>query len=234
MKMSEKIALEVVRKIAEDNLMPGDPLPKEAEIIEMFDASRASVREALRLLEVQGLIQIRQGSHNGTTVGKVDVVNLSRTMTLYFHLAGVTYDEVFEAWRLTEPLLAQNAARNRDRALVKKKMEPFLDANNSELDNMIEFHRTIFSLAGNRALSFMVRAIGTMCMAIVRELGAKNLAAFRQDQTEIAQAILEGDTASAQDITMRSLQQVETLYRSEFPDKVGGKIRLPDSTNIAA
>ena len=94
-------------------------------MLEEYGVSRESLREGLRLLEVQGLITIRRGPGGGPSVGHVDPANLGRVSTLFYHLAGGTYAELFEAWILTEPILAERAARNEDRDAVKKAMAPF-------------------------------------------------------------------------------------------------------------
>src|SRR5687767_1624471 len=57
-KASERVALEIVRAIVAQGLRTGDRLPLEAEMVEQYGVSRASLREALRLLEVQGLIRL--------------------------------------------------------------------------------------------------------------------------------------------------------------------------------
>src|SRR3954452_15685314 len=61
MKTSERVAMDVVRDIVEQRLQPGDRLAGEAAMLDRYGPSRASVREALRLLEVQGLISLKPG-----------------------------------------------------------------------------------------------------------------------------------------------------------------------------
>ena len=95
-------------------LQTGDGLPPEAAMLEHYKVSRESLREGLRLLEVQGLISIRRGPGGGPMVGTVDPANLGRVSTLFYHLAGATYRELFEAWVLAESMLAERAARNPD------------------------------------------------------------------------------------------------------------------------
>ena len=83
-----------------------------------YQVSRESLREALRLLEAQGIVSIRRGPSGGPVVGRAETANLARTLTLYFQLAGATYEELLQAWRLLEPLAAELAARNVDRDVV--------------------------------------------------------------------------------------------------------------------
>ena len=76
---------------------------------------------------MQGLITIRRGPGGGPIVGHLDPASLGRTSTLYYHLAGGTYGELFEAWVVTESILAERAARNPDREAVRAAMEPYFD-----------------------------------------------------------------------------------------------------------
>src|SRR5919107_894815 len=87
-KTSEVVAFAVARDIVEHGLRSGDRLPLEAEMVEQYSVSRESLREALRLLEAQGIVSIRRGPGGGPVVGRAESVNLGRTMTLYFQLAG--------------------------------------------------------------------------------------------------------------------------------------------------
>src|SRR5947207_1735311 len=131
LKTSEIVALEMVRDIVAQDLKPGDRLPLESEMLVQYRVSRSSLREAMRLLEVQGLIAIRPGPGAGTVVGRVLPGNLSRTLTLHLHMLGANYDQLLEAWIETEPALARLAARNPDRAKVKEAMSPFLEDDHS-------------------------------------------------------------------------------------------------------
>ena len=102
LKTAEAFARDLVREIVRKGLRTGDKLPSEAVMLEEFGLSRESLREGLRLLEVQGLITLRRGPGGGPIVGHLDPASLGRTSTLYYHLAGGTYSELLEAWVVTE------------------------------------------------------------------------------------------------------------------------------------
>src|SRR5262245_55654820 len=125
-KTSEVVAFAVARDIVEHGLESGDRLPLEAEMVEQYGVSRESLREALRLLEAQGIVSIRRGPGGGPVVGKASSINLARTMTLYFQLAGATYDELLGAWRALEPIAAELAASNPDRRAVSTALSSHL------------------------------------------------------------------------------------------------------------
>ena len=86
MKTSELIARDIILDISEGGLKTGDSLPPEAAMLKHYEVGRASLREALRLLEVQGLVHIRAGAKGGPVVGSANAENLARMLTLYFGL----------------------------------------------------------------------------------------------------------------------------------------------------
>ena len=124
MKTSERVALDIVHDIVAQGLGTGARLALEAAMAQQYGVSRASLREALRLLEVQGLIHLKPGPGGGPAVGTVEPANLARTASLYFHLGAATYGQLMQAQVLIEPLCAQLAAQHPDRREV---MAPFID-----------------------------------------------------------------------------------------------------------
>ena len=169
LKTSETVARDIVHSVVTGGLGQGDSLPSEARMLEQYGVSRESLREGLRLLEAQGLITLRRGPGGGPVVGTVDPANLGRVSTLYYHLVGATYGELFEAWAVAEGYLAERAARNEDRALVRATLEPYLAAEDDDASAAISRSSspttrsstpTSASSAGNRVMQLSLMAIG--------------------------------------------------------------------------
>jgi GntR family transcriptional regulator, transcriptional repressor for pyruvate dehydrogenase complex len=161
MKTSERVAVDIVRDIVAQGLRTGDHLPLEVAMAQQYGVSRASLREALRLLEVQGLIRLKPGPGGGPVVGAVEPANLARTASLYFHLGGATYGQLMRAQVLVEPLCAQLAAQHPDRRAV---MAPFVDDVDVRAEPLYRahthgFHRSVWTLAGNPVLTLLAQAI---------------------------------------------------------------------------
>src|SRR3954468_19965917 len=144
LKTSESVARDIARAIIEAGLTTGDALPPEAAMLEQYSVSRESLREGLRLLEVQGLISIRRGPGGGPVVGYVDPANLGRVSSLYYHLAGATYAELFEAWVIGEAMLGSRAAKNPDATARMAAMKPYLADNHVDaglpIDEFVQIH----------------------------------------------------------------------------------------------
>jgi DNA-binding FadR family transcriptional regulator len=108
-KRADLVAEEIKRLITERDLRPGDKLPRENELQQLFSVSKSTMREALKSLEVQGLITISTGPAGG---GRIVEVSLDRTFQLlqnYLFFKEVTIDDIYAARKLLEPELAAGA-----------------------------------------------------------------------------------------------------------------------------
>ena len=201
-KRSERLALYIIEDIVRRNYGPGAKLPLEAEMVEEYGVSRASVREALRLLEVQGLITIRPGPGAGTEVGWPDPANLANTLALYLLMGRSTLRQLLEVWLIVEPMLAQLAAASTDRERVKRLLTPFasgVSKGTRELAVGLAFHDTVADLADNPLLGLLFGAIGFLVTEQVR-LGAPDFELSEQTicaHAQIADCVLAGDEAGA-------------------------------------
>ena len=86
---------ELVDGLIEHKLRPGDQLPKEAEMLERFDVARPTLREALRILEADGLIELRVGAAGGIYLRAPGTSTSARHLALQLQLAGATFEDVF-------------------------------------------------------------------------------------------------------------------------------------------
>jgi GntR family transcriptional regulator, transcriptional repressor for pyruvate dehydrogenase complex len=219
LKTSEAVARDVVHDIVTAGLQTGDGLPPEAAMLEHYKVSRESLREGLRLLEVQGLISIRRGPGGGPMVGTVDPANLGRVSTLFYHLAGATYRELFEAWVLAESMLAERAARNPDAPLRRERMGPYLDGPSEDepLDEFIqshaEFHAAVGSLARNRVLELTLLTMGLIVSHHVPlAYDPRTLReTMDREHRDIAAAIVAGRARRAQTLMQDHIQAVADI-----------------------
>ena len=168
-KTAETVAAAIVRDIVSRNLNPGDRLPSEAAMLAHYRVSRASLREGLRLLEVQELIRLKPGPGGGPIVSAVDPRNLAKISTLYLHLGGATYQELFEAQLVVSPISAERAARNPDRDLVRATLKPFLRGGPACAGSLglLGRHQRVPRIRGgagrgNRVLELLTRIVGSI------------------------------------------------------------------------
>jgi len=196
-KTAETVAAAIVRDIMSRYLNPGDILPSEAAMVAHYRVSRASLREALRLLEVQELIRLKPGPGGGPIVSAVDPRNLAKISMLYLYLGGATYQELFEAQQVMARMDAERAARNPDRELVRTTMKPFLSEDQPVQGTEYwtvtnEFHGAVGELAGNRVIELLSRIVGSIWHErIVTRMDTHSVREqIHAEHREIAKAIL--------------------------------------------
>ena len=212
---TEKVSGVIAREIVSDmrGLPPMSMLPPEAAMLEKYQVGRASLREALRILEVQGIIAIRPGPGGGPMVAPFDSMNFARMMTLYLHLSGATYREVLEARIIMEPVMARLAALRKDPDTVTQ-LQDFLarpePADETEyLMHTGGFHTLLSGLSGNRVLDLEGRGLKDIYADRIEGMAFPPEAreGIVRDHRLIAQAIIAGNATRAEKLTRTHMEE---------------------------
>jgi GntR family transcriptional repressor for pyruvate dehydrogenase complex len=162
-KTSESLARQLVADIVSRRLPPDAPLPPETVMLRQYGVSRASLREALRILEVHGLITIKSGPRGGPRITRVDASDFGKMATFYYQATHSTFTDLAEARLCIEPITARLAA--------ERASDEQLDALQANLDTMsqlgpndderlyvdlsLQFHSAIGHMAGNKVLELI-------------------------------------------------------------------------------
>jgi GntR family transcriptional repressor for pyruvate dehydrogenase complex len=109
LKRSDLVAEEIKRLITDRNLAPGDRIPRESELQVQFEVSKGTIREALKSLEVQGLITISTGPSGGGTIAEVPLTRTLQFMQNYLFFKEVSIDDIYKVRMSLEPDLAAGA-----------------------------------------------------------------------------------------------------------------------------
>ncbi len=99
-KIYEQIVDQIGQLVAEGQLKPGDRLPSERELVERFQVSRASIREAISALEMMGLIEVRSGE--GTYIREVNIDSVVAPLAWMLFIEKDTDLELYEARKVLE------------------------------------------------------------------------------------------------------------------------------------
>jgi DNA-binding FadR family transcriptional regulator len=97
--------------ILDGRLQPGDKLPSQREMVETFQTSRASIREALRVLEQKGLVEVKLGVSGGAVIKAADTQPITEVLTLLLQQKQVSFDHLAEFRESIEGDVAALAAR---------------------------------------------------------------------------------------------------------------------------
>lgn len=106
------VARSIVREITQNGSAPGTRLPPESDMIQQYRVGRGTLREALRYLELQGVLEIKPGPGGGPVVRQPDSRHLASTLALLMQFAGTPFRTVVHARIVVEPAIAADAARH--------------------------------------------------------------------------------------------------------------------------
>src|ERR1700733_6047137 len=113
-KAAELLAARIRGQIIRRELKEGDALPAESELMERFGVSRPTLREAIRVLEMESLLRMRRGSRGGALVTAPDPQVAARAVGVLLQLRGVSLRDIHEARTMIEPMAARHIAESKD------------------------------------------------------------------------------------------------------------------------
>jgi GntR family transcriptional regulator, transcriptional repressor for pyruvate dehydrogenase complex len=112
-KASDVLANELRERILSGELAEGAPLPAERELVKQTQMSRATVREALRILEVQNLVRVKAGRAGGAFVQRPTTKSMANSVSMLIRGRRINLVDLMETREALEPFCAELAARNR-------------------------------------------------------------------------------------------------------------------------
>ncbi len=209
-KTGEGIAEKLRRRIATGKLAIGDFLPPEDEITSQFGVARTTAREALRILESQGLIRIRRGRGGGGVVTSPKVEHLAESLAVMLQLQHVTIGDLYDARQLLEPQLAARMAAQHSPEDVRALGEAIERASEAaEAADRGAFgaaaagvHEALMERSGNRTLATLSRLLHELVLEYYeRATSDTGQAAMRKavrSYRKLLRLIEEGDAADAE------------------------------------
>ena len=205
------VSAEIERIIVSGELEPGAPLPTEQELAQQFGVNRSTLREAIRQVEQEGLVERREGRR--LFVAMPGLTDFAPRAIRSLVLQQATFHELWEVAVVLEPLatrLAAQAARSEDLDALGSnlaRMEALASgapddaANAALIDLDVEFHTMVARASRNRALMLAREPVSLLysttlakMQVALPQMQARNSAAHR----EILQALQKGDADGAE------------------------------------
>jgi DNA-binding FadR family transcriptional regulator len=222
-KAASLVAHRLRAQIVRGELGEGDLLPPEAVLVERFNVSRPTLREAFRVLESENLVTIRRGARGGARVRIPDGKVAARHVGFVLEHRGATLQDVYLAREEVEVVAVGDLARSHTRADIRA-----LKARQAEIEeiavpdqllfakNSLTFHQLIVELSGNQTLAVLDEVINSilnraneslvrMRMAVNRNTLADNLKAHR-DHGALIDLIDDGDADGAMHLWRKHCQ----------------------------
>jgi GntR family transcriptional repressor for pyruvate dehydrogenase complex len=218
-KISDQIIDQIRQAIFEKHLRPGDKLPPEKELMDIFKVSKSTLREALRSLENMGFLNIRKGAAGGAFVTEVDVRKAGESLSNFLHFQNFSLRDLSDVRILVESHIAETAARmitEKHSRMLEKMMDDFAEQLKRNIpielyDNQIEFHRILGQAIGNPFLIFILDFISNILLDAKRVLKPRKefyRKVFRAHKL-IYKALLERDPRKAREAMIHHIQEEE-------------------------
>jgi GntR family transcriptional regulator, transcriptional repressor for pyruvate dehydrogenase complex len=216
-KASDVLADRLREVILSSGLAEGTPIPTERELVAQSGLSRSSVREALRVLETEGLVTTKVGRNGGTRVRRPDRRSISRTFELFVRSHGVRLEALLEAREAIEPAAARLAAIHRtDEDLAEMtRVNRLYENGSNDVDEHVrlnlQWHRAIVRASRNELLIAFFDAIGDSLKAAT-EAQALNSADLHRDVARAHGRVVAAIAAGDADAAFRRMQRHVSAY----------------------
>lgn len=216
-KASDILANALTVRILSEGLKPGSNLPSESALIEEYQFSRGTVREALRLLESYGLVRVRRGPKGGVEVASPDVSRVTQSLALLYALDETPLRDLVEFRLVVEPAAAAMAAvagTEDQRARLVAAAAP-KDA--AERSTAVDFHRLIGHATNN---GFMRTILTAVHQVLEWETRGEMLDVAHDDDTrrahqKIAAAISAGEPTKAENAMRSHLTEFRRVLETQ-------------------
>jgi GntR family transcriptional repressor for pyruvate dehydrogenase complex len=219
---SDEVAEQIEQAILSGQLSPGDRLPSERELAEQFGLSRITVRDALRILESTGFLEIKLGASGGAFVREPSFAPLSNSLSSMLKFKKATILELAEARKIVETATAELAAQRataEDLEALRLAVETASRAyENGESayspQYSVDFHAALARAAKNYVLDLTVNSFRMLFYEVLEQLLSTSDMAQRaiSDHWAIYKAIEARDARRARELMIEHL--------SYFEDKV--------------
>lgn len=224
-KAAQVVAQQIKDAVLSGRIAIGDKLPAERNLIEQFGYSRSVVREALRLLEDDGLIELQAGRNGGAVVKNPDTSQIVSKFDMLLRLQSTRIQEVAEAQRLIEPLVVQLAIKRataRDLAAVRRTIE-LIEANPDDVElvrmQSNKFHTLLGEATKNNVIAIIAALVRQIVVDLKYEGDANEAMAIARIHRKILEAIEQGDAEVATRRSLRHINATEDVMCSRSTAK---------------
>lgn len=211
--LSEQIVQNIIGEIKCGNLKSGQKLPSEKQLVDLYQVSRITVREALRTLKVMNIIDIKQGK--GAFVTSTHVNLLIDQLNFVFLLENTTISQLFEARKALEPQIAAIAAMR----ITKEEVEQMRKIVGQDGYDII-LHQKMAECTKNPVLVRFVSSIwsmGEVSRQMTSKIPGVKPTAYTQHM-QLIDALEMHDAQRARTLMTEHLEFIETNYKMNNPE----------------
>ena len=230
-KAAELVSNALRREIVRGIVQPGAALPQEKILMERFAVSRPTLREAIRILESEGLVRMTKGALGGALVQRPSVDVATRYLGLILQVNRTSLTEIYRVHALIEPAAARLVAESGNREAARELRECY-NAGLSHLDNDFQFGTDtarfrikLIELAGIPTLTLLIGVLDDIlerCWAAVSAKAGLEIDTGRAKQRgtrsieKLINLIEQGDGAGAEEHWRKHTAMVEKMMASQL------------------
>ena len=234
-RISQAIVDQIREAIFQKRINIGEKLPSERQLMEQFETSRVTVREALKTLENSGILEIKRGTQGGAFVRDPDVKFVNNFLRDMFSMGNIKVFDLTEARLAVEPFsvkLATERIKDDSLELLKQNIKETVEClkNGNPVDARLltlEYHRIIALASGNPVIFFMIDSIMDIMENNVSAIfiSAESVEVTLHFHEEIYEAILNRDPEKAQALMLEHIEEVQMALDRKLNGKKTNNVK---------
>jgi DNA-binding FadR family transcriptional regulator len=234
-KAATVLAKNIVREIGRRGLVPGDKLLSEQKMVERYGVARGSLREALRYLELQGVLRIKSGPGGGPLIDTPNGHHFASTLALMLQFVGARFRAIVETRWVVEPGMAALAAERAgaaDLAALRaclEEMRAQLDDAGRFREEHRRFHDLLAFASGNPVLRFLLPALHWISDGAPVDYSPSERRRILRAMRQIFAAVEARDRGAASDSMQRFFAMSLTYLDRTYPDVMSRRVVWSDS-----
>jgi len=242
-KRPDEICDEIKNWIVKRALKPGDRLPQERELMDLFKASKSTVREAMRVLQTQGLISTRTGPGGGAFVAALDSTRAMELLSNHFFFNQPTLSDIYALRKILEPeMVAGLAGKLTDKNF--ERLHATISLYDHTPENLgeeyaqrlaeLKFHSVLAEVSENPILGFICRFLQNLLrnLAICRRIYDKPNPELREKglhyQVQLLKALKSGDSDLSREIMYKHMCAAQEYMEACETEMTTGFLKLND------
>jgi len=225
-----RVAEAIKAWVMEEGLKSGDRLPAESDLMARFGMAKGTIREAMRILEAQGLVRTRTGPGGGAFVAEMSEVRARALLSNYVYFKGLTIQDIYQLRRVLEPEMAAGLAGRLSaeqlcelETLMEAYAEPAETPQQERAQHVasLDFHRRLAEFSDNRLMGLIVGFVAAALsdLTVYRQLyDPPNRMLWergRAFQRELIAALRTGDADAARDVMAAHMEMAEAQMTAQ-------------------
>jgi GntR family transcriptional repressor for pyruvate dehydrogenase complex len=221
-RFTDRILAQLKEYILSRQILPGERLPSEAEFAETFGVSRGTIREALHILEHDGIVRIKKGPGGGLFLSEGNLVQVIDSIFFTMQWEKISFDTLMETRKSLEDRIARLAATRAEKEdmvvieQILKRMEAPGLSHDLFVQFDTDFHVALAKAAKNKILLMFMVAVKELHNRVVNysELHDHLFPAAREYHRKILEAVKDKDPDKAAEMMAEHLDYFERHYRN--------------------